>query len=111
MRTKKPEAIHQKTELPSEHSKNLAQRLSLHRAGEIPSVRVRQQELASWLISGLAGAKGGGGPRCKLQVTSDGSKTRLSTTATKLVDGGGSVETAGTCGGVMSLRVAICERC
>src|SRR6266702_3367894 len=35
---------------------------------------------------------------------------RLSTTATKLVDGRRSVETAGTCGRAMSLRVAICER-
>jgi hypothetical protein len=51
-----------------------------------------------------------GGPRCELQATSDGSKTRLSTTATKLVDGRRSVEIAGTCGRAMSLRVAICER-
>ena len=51
-----------------------------------------------------------GGPRCELQVTSDGSKTRPSTTATKLVDGRRSVETAGTRGLAMSLRVAICER-
>ena len=51
-----------------------------------------------------------GGPRCELQVTSDGSKTRPSATATKLVDGRRSVETAGACGCAMSLRVAICER-
>jgi hypothetical protein len=51
-----------------------------------------------------------GGPRCELQVTSDDSKTRLSATATKLVDGRRSVETAGTCGCAISLRVAICER-
>ena len=51
-----------------------------------------------------------GGPRCELQVTSDGSKTRLSTPATKLVDGHRSVETAGACGCAMSLRVAICGR-
>jgi hypothetical protein len=60
VRTKKPEAVHQKTESPSEHWKNLAQRLSLNRAGEIPGVSVRQQELASWLISEWAGAQGGG---------------------------------------------------
>jgi len=51
-----------------------------------------------------------GGPRCELQVTSDGAKTRLSTTATKLVDGHRSVETAGACGCAVSLRVAICGR-
>jgi len=51
-----------------------------------------------------------GGPRCQLQGTSDGSKTRLSTTATKLVTGRRSVETAGTCGGAMLLRLAIGER-
>src|SRR6267143_3050907 len=51
-----------------------------------------------------------GGPRCELQVTSDGSTTRPSATSTKLVDGRRSVETAGACGCAMSLRVAICER-
>jgi hypothetical protein len=89
--------------------KNLAQRVSLNRAGEIPSVRVRQQELGSSLIQSWLEPKAGG-PRCELQVTSNGSKMKLSTTATKLVDGRRSVETAGTCGRAMSLRVAICER-
>jgi hypothetical protein len=51
-----------------------------------------------------------GGPRCQLQGTSDGSKTRLSTTATKLVAGRRSVEIAGTCGCAMLLRLAIGER-
>jgi len=51
-----------------------------------------------------------GGPRCQLQGTSDGSKTRLSTTATKLVTGRRSVETAGSCGCAMLLRLAIGER-
>jgi hypothetical protein len=50
-----------------------------------------------------------GGPRCQLPVTSDGSKARLSITATKLVTGCRSEETAGTCGCATLLRVAIGE--
>ena len=62
------------------------------------------REFQSWLEPKA------GGPRWELQVTSDGSKTRLSATAIKLVDGCRNVEAAGTCGCAMSLRVAICER-